>query len=60
MCILNLNGDFQQVNPAFEKILSYTPDQLLSQPFLDLFILKTKRQPNLYGRSWGTRPKTLR
>lgn len=35
MCILNLNGDFQQVNPAFEKILSYTPDQLLSQPFLD-------------------------
>lgn len=34
MCILNLKGDFQQVNPAFEKSLSYTPEQLLSQPFL--------------------------
>ncbi|AFZ19794.1 PAS domain S-box protein [Allocoleopsis franciscana] len=35
MCILSGDGHFQQVNPAFEKILSYTPEQLLSQPFLD-------------------------
>lgn len=34
MCILSRDGHFQQVNPAFEKILSYTPEQLLSQPFL--------------------------
>jgi PAS domain S-box-containing protein len=35
MCILSLDGHFQQVNPAFEKILSYSPEKLLSQPFLD-------------------------
>jgi PAS domain S-box-containing protein len=35
MCILNLNGDFQQVNPAFEKILSYTPEPTPFSTFLD-------------------------
>ncbi|HEY9830014.1 MAG TPA: PAS domain S-box protein, partial [Stenomitos sp.] len=35
MCILSWDGHFQQVNPAFEKILSYTPEQLIAQPFLE-------------------------
>jgi len=35
MCILGFEGNFQQVNPAFEKILSYTPEELLSTSFLD-------------------------
>ncbi len=35
MCIVGLDGYFHRVNPAFEKILSHTPEELLSKSFLD-------------------------
>ncbi|GAB4181871.1 MAG: hypothetical protein Fur006_17240 [Coleofasciculaceae cyanobacterium] len=35
MCIVGFDGDFKQVNPAFEKSFSYTTEELLSKPFLD-------------------------
>jgi PAS domain S-box-containing protein len=35
MCIIGFDGDFKRVNPAFEKNLSYTPEELISKAFLD-------------------------
>ncbi len=35
MCVAGLDGYFKQVNPAFEKTLLYTTEELLSRPFLD-------------------------
>jgi two-component system, NtrC family, sensor kinase len=32
---ISLEGEFQRVNPAFEKILSYTTEELLTRSFLD-------------------------
>lgn len=34
-CIVDFDGCFRRVNPAFEQVLGYTPDELLHQPFID-------------------------
>jgi len=35
ICIAGMDGFFKYVNPAWEKSLGYTRDELLSKPFLD-------------------------
>ena len=35
MCVIGWDGNFCRVNPAFEKMLSYTSEELVSKPFLD-------------------------
>jgi PAS domain S-box-containing protein len=35
VCIAGFDGYFKRVNPAWEKTLGYTKDELISRPFLD-------------------------
>lgn len=35
LCVVGLDGYFKRVNPACEKTLAYTADELLSRPFLN-------------------------
>jgi PAS domain S-box-containing protein len=35
-CIAHVDGYFKKVNPAWEKTLGYTQEEVLSRPFLDL------------------------
>jgi PAS domain S-box-containing protein len=35
MAVATTDGYFKRANPAFERVLGYTTDELLSQPFLD-------------------------
>lgn len=35
LCIADLNGTFTRVNPAWEKTLGYTQDELTSRPFVE-------------------------
>ena len=34
LCLLGLDGNFQQVNPAWERTLGLTPEDLLNRPFI--------------------------
>jgi len=35
LCIAGLDGYFKLVNPAWERVLGYTPEELTSRPWLD-------------------------
>jgi PAS domain S-box-containing protein len=37
MCLATFDGYFRRVNPAFERTLGYTIEELTSRPFLDSF-----------------------
>lgn len=46
MCIAGLDGFFKRVNPAFQRVLGYTPEELMARQFVD-FVHEDDRQPTL-------------
>lgn len=50
LCVAGFDGYFKRLNPAFEHMLGYEADQLLSRPFLD-FVHPDDREPTakLFG-----------
>jgi len=36
LCVAGTDGHFKSINPAFERTLGWTEDEILSQPFFDL------------------------
>lgn len=43
ICIVSPDGRFLRVNPAFERVLGWTPAEMISQPFLE-FIWEPDRE----------------
>ncbi|MBM3533564.1 MAG: PAS domain S-box protein [Alphaproteobacteria bacterium] len=37
LCLIRRDGRIERINPAFERVLGYEEEELLSQPFVDLF-----------------------
>jgi PAS domain S-box-containing protein len=46
LCIADSAGSFKQVNPAWEKTLGWTDDELRSKPYLD-FVHPDDREPTI-------------
>jgi PAS domain S-box-containing protein len=45
-CVAGLDGYFKRVNPAFQRTLGYTPEEMVARPFLD-FVHPDDREATL-------------
>ena len=46
MCVAGFDGYFKRVNPAWQRLLGYTTEELLSRPYVD-FIHPDDRMPSM-------------
>lgn len=46
LCIADTNGFFRKLNPSFERILGYSPEELMAKPILD-FVHEDDREVTL-------------
>jgi PAS domain S-box-containing protein len=46
LCIVGFDGYFKRVNPAWQRVLGYTPDELLTRPFVE-FIHPDDREASM-------------
>jgi len=58
LCIAGFDGYFKQLNPAWEKALGWTNEELMSKPYLD-FIHPEDRQPTIDAAGGLAEGKTV-
>jgi len=46
LCVCGFDGVFRQINPAFERVLGYSGDELTTRPFLE-FVIDEDQQASL-------------
>ena len=49
LCIAGFDGYFKRVNPAWERVLGYTEEDLLSRPYMDLVHPDDRQATGLQG-----------
>jgi PAS domain S-box-containing protein len=59
VCIADFNGHFTRVNPAWEKTLGYTEEELISRPFLDFVHPEDQERTALESAKLATGGETL-
>lgn len=47
LCVLRTDGRFERLNPAWEKVLGYTREELLARPYVD-FLHPDDRDPTIH------------
>lgn len=45
LCLLNFNGYFKRVNPAWERTFGFTCDELMSRPFIEFVHPDDRERP---------------
>ncbi|HET9369470.1 MAG TPA: response regulator [Vicinamibacterales bacterium] len=58
LCIVGFDGYFKRVNPAWQRILGYTQEELLSRPYLD-FVHPDDRSATVAGAEHLSEGKEL-
>lgn len=58
LCIAGFDGYFKQLNPAWEKALGWTNEELMSKPYLD-FVHPEDRQPTIDAAGGLAEGKTV-
>jgi PAS domain S-box-containing protein len=59
ICTAGFDGRFRSVNPAFEQILGYRPDELIGQPFLDFVHAEDRERTEREAASPSEGAKTV-
>ena len=58
ICIVSMDGHFQRVNPAFERTLGWSREELLSKPFEDFIVTedreRTKKEFQRFDNAYGS------
>ena len=58
LCVAGADGYFKRLNPAFQKILGYTPEELMAQPILE-FVHPDDRVRTIQELSTSTRDSVI-
>jgi PAS domain S-box-containing protein len=59
LCIAGFDGYFKRLNPAFERTLGYTAEEILSQPFLSLIHPDDAERTTIEMQRLGTGSDTV-